>query len=267
MAIVRHDLGLTGIELPSFGIRASKPFDVFGKESQTARARLVRTAIDRDIDFFATSPGYGEGERILAAGLIGYRHRATVMSTIRNPELAAAYREIDISLHLFDRHIDILLADRAAASDELLTSFARMRAMGDVTAFGIACQTVDDLREVSTRIVVDGIDLVSIPATILLSNAANQAIMSIVRRRCALIAYVPDGLESIGGESLDNMKVNPKRHGLKSVGDVLAKLALSDQRIASVAIPARRIRDLDRFETIASAPAFTSSEMEALRTA
>ncbi len=266
MAIDRRALGQTGIDLPSFGIRASKPFDVFGKEAQTSRAHLVRTAIDREIDFFASSPGFGEGERILAAGLIGYRLRATVMSTIRNPELAAAYKEIDVSLHLFDQHIDLLLADWAAASEELLTSFARMRAMGDVEAFGVACQTIDELREASNRIVVDGLDLISIPATLLLSATANRLVSSVVRRECGLIAYIPDGLEAVRGAALDNMKVNPKRHGLESVADVLAKLALSDNRITSVAIPVRRVRDLDRLEAIASARSFNATEMEALRT-
>lgn len=223
-------------------------------------------ALEGGIDFFASSPDHGEAERILAAGMVGYRHRATVMSTIRNPDIAAAYREIDVSLHYFDGRIDILLADWHVASDELLTSLARTRSMGDALAIGVACQSIDELRAATSRIVVEGFDLICVPATLLIAAAAGPILDEIRLRDCGLLAYIPDGLEAVRGTSLDEMKVNLATHHLESAADVLLKLALSDGRFASVLSPARRTRDLDRLIALAIDPPFSPSEMSALRT-
>lgn len=266
MELERRPLGLTGIELPAFGLRAGRSFDVIGKEAQASRSHLLRTALERDIEFFTTSPEHGDAQRILAAGLIGYRHRAIVMQTITNPGTAAAYREIDVALHLFDGRIEVLTATWEAATDDLLTSLVRMRSMGDAVAIGVVCQSVDDFAEASQQIVVEGFDLLAIPATLLISDDVNALLSKINTDQCGLIAFVPDGLDTVRGESLDVMKVNLAGHGLDSLQDVLAKLALSDRRLTSVAIPARRVRDLDRLARIASDPPFTTSEMDALRT-
>lgn len=266
MSFGRRALGMTGIELPVAGIRASKPFDVFGKEAQASRSRLVRTAMDRQIDFFATSPDHGEASHILAAGLIGIRHRATVMTTISNPDTPAAYREIDVALHLFDGRIDILLAEWQAASDALLASLARMRAMGDAIAFGVTCRSISDLRKAAATIIVEGFDVISIPATLLVSSEVHQLLSTINSQQCSILSFIPDGLDEVRGENLDMVKINLARHRLESLQDVLAKFALSDDRISSVLYPARRIRDLDRIERLAASRHFTAAEMDALRT-
>lgn len=266
MAVARRELGLTGFDLPVVGIAASQPFNVIGKESQTDRARLVRSAFERGIDLFATSPAYGEAERILAAGLAGIRHRAIVMSTIRNPDIPAAYREIDMSLHLFDGRIDLFMVNWLAASDELMTSLARMRAVGEAAAFGVECQALASLRDIAPRILAEGVDLISIPATLLFMNEAIELLAEIAGRQCGIVAYVPDGLSSARGASLDDLKINAGKHGLQSVAEVLLKLALSHTSISSVAVPVRRPRELDRLEDIAASPEFNASEMAALRT-
>lgn len=265
MPIERRSLGLTGIDLPVIGAAASQPFNVFGKESQTDRARLVRRAIDRGIDFFTTSPAFGEAERILAAGLAGYRHRATVMVTIRDPNIATAYRQIDMSLHLFDGRVDLYLVEMRAASDDLLTSLARMRAAGEAVAIGIECQTLGSLREVAPRVLGEGIDTISLPATLLLHSETSDLIAAVVDRQCGVVCCVPDGLEAARGTQLDELKIDAGDHGLSSVADVLVKLAVSDPRIASVSVPVRRLRDLDRIEEIATSPALNASEIAALR--
>ena len=265
MAVERRGLGLTGIELPVAGASASHPFNVIGKESQTDRARLVRRAIERGIDFFTTSPAYGEAERILAAGLTGYRHRATVMTTIRNPDITVAYRQIDMSLHLFDGRVDLFVAEWRAASDDLLTSLARMRGAGEAVAIGIECQTVESLREVSKRVLAEGLDLISLPATLLLHSETSDLIADVAVRQCGVVCYVPDGLDAARGAQLDELKVDAGGHQLTSVADVLIKLAVSDRRITSVSAPVRRVRDLDRIEAIAVSTAFNPSEIAALR--
>ncbi len=266
MTATRRRLGLTDVELPRYGLRASEPFDVIGKESQASRSHLVRSAISRDIDFLASSPANGEAERILAAGMIGYRHRVTVMSTLCNPDIAATYREVDVSLHYFDSRIDILVADWTIVTDDLLTSLARTRLMGDAVAIGVACQSLSALREAIGRIVIEGFDVISFPATLLSAAATSALLDEVLARNCGLIAYIPDGLENIRGESLDDMKVNLRAHQLESAADVLFKLALSDDRITSVVRPVRRMRDLDHLELLATTPPFSAAEIDALRT-
>ena len=266
MELDRRELGETGIELPRFGVRASKPFDVIGKESQSSRVHLVKTALARDIDLFATSPAHGEAARILAASLIEARYRARVLVTIQESDVAVAYRELDVMLHLFDRRIDILVADWDAASDELLTSLARMRLVGEATATGVSCRTIDSLRDAATRVIVEGFDVVALPATLLLVAAAQGLLGDITSRGCGVIVYIPDGLDAVRGEALENLKINPKSHRLESVRDVLFKLALSDDHVASVVAPVRRMRDLDHLELVAALPPLTRAEMDALHT-
>ncbi|MEZ4521121.1 MAG: hypothetical protein R3A46_05700 [Thermomicrobiales bacterium] len=266
MDVERRTLGFTGISLPPLGLSASQPFNVIGKESQSSRASLVRAAIDRGIDLFSTSPDFGEAERILAAGLIGYRHRALVMSTIRTEDITVSYRQIDMSLHLFDGRVDLIVAGSQALSDELLTSVSRMRSSGEASAIGIECQSLEALRSIAPIVTAEGIDLLSISSALLLNPETPQLLTKTLPPQCGVVAYVPDGMEGVASPGLDDLKLNVAGHGLRTLGDVLLKLATSDPRIMSVTIPARRIRDLDRFEDIVYSPPLSESEMAALRT-
>lgn len=252
----------------ALGIGAGRTFDVYGKEAQRARAHLVRDALDRGIDLFATSPSRGEGERVLGAALIGVRRRAYVMVRYDDPDEDVIQRQIDRSLHLFDGWIDLLAVDWRSLSRSMIVGLERMRAAEDALDIGIACRTVRDLKAATKAAVELQFDLVTIPATVLLHGDCDRPLERLAEAGLDVIARVPDGLETIAAEeSVGGRALNLGRYQLTSYRDVLFKLAASDPRVTAVTVPARRGRDLDALEAIATTPPLSRTEQLALRTA
>ncbi len=268
---VRRERPAIGRAKPPYspiGIGAGRTFDVYGKDAQHARAALVHAALERGVNLFATAPSRGEGERILAAGLLGIRHRAYVMIRYDIDDEAAVHSQIDRSLHLFDGWIDVLLVDWILDSESMRLGMERMRQSGDATTTGFACQTVSDLSAALPVIMELELDVVSIPATLLLHGDTDALLERLSRADCDIIVRVPDGLESIAAsESGGERALKLTRYRLSSYRDVLLKIATSDPRVTAVTVPVRRIRDLDKIEEIAATPDLTRTEIMALRTA
>jgi len=252
----------------ALGVGAGRTFDVYGKDAQRARGLLVRDALDRGIDLFATSPSAGEGERVLGAALIGVRRRAYVMVSYDDPDETEIQRQIDRSLHLFDGWIDLLAVDWRSLSRTLIVGMRRMRDTEDALDIGIACRTVRDLIKAAPAAVELQLDFLTLPATTLLHGDCDRPLDRLARAGLDVIARVPDGLESIAAEASQGERaLNLGRYKLTSYRDVLFKLATSDPRVTAVTAPARRGRDLDALEAIAATPPLSRTEMLALRTA
>ena len=202
--------------------------------------------------------------RILAAGLIGIRHRATTAVVIAASDLAVAYREIDTSLHLLDGQIDILLLDGAAMSGPLLATLRRMRSVDEAAAVGVSCRTSDQMTAALGLTRVEQLDIVSISAPLLLSYQADEWLHELSQRQIGIIAWVPDGTASTTVD-IDSVKVGTRRHDLSTMRDLLVKMALSDDRIASVVTPGRRMSDIANAIHIAGSKPFNATEMAAIR--
>ncbi len=262
-----HELR-SSLSFGALGIGAGTTFDVFGKEAQASRASLVRRALDRDIDLFATAPSRGEGERVLAAALVDVRHRAFVMVRYDDPDEAAVHRQIDRSLHLFDGWIDILAIDSKLLSATMILGMQRMRDTEEALAIGVACSTSTELQR-SVKIALDqDLDVISIPAALLFDGDCDAPLDQLARAGCDIIFRVPDGLENQAATGAPGSRaLNLARYRINCYRDLLLKVATSDPRARAVTVPIRRASELDTIIGVTSSPCLSRTELLAIRSA
>lgn len=61
----RRPLGQSGLEVPAIGMGTWRTFDVRGARDEGRARALVDLALALGVDFFDSSPMYGEAERVL----------------------------------------------------------------------------------------------------------------------------------------------------------------------------------------------------------
>jgi len=69
----RRKLGKAGLEAPVIGMGTWRTFDVRGREAEENARAVVDLALEKGVNFFDSSPMYGEAERILGKTLEGRR--------------------------------------------------------------------------------------------------------------------------------------------------------------------------------------------------
>jgi diketogulonate reductase-like aldo/keto reductase len=114
-------------------------FDVRGRLDETARADVVRAAIDAGTTLFDTSPMYGESERVLGAALAATgvaRERVLVADKVWTSDPAEARRQIDDAMRWYDGRVDVYQIHNLVGWREHLTVLERLRDSGHVTVLG-----------------------------------------------------------------------------------------------------------------------------------
>ena len=61
----RRALGKTGLEVPVIGMGTWKTFDLRGPRAEANAREIVDRALAAGVDFFESSPMYGQAERVL----------------------------------------------------------------------------------------------------------------------------------------------------------------------------------------------------------
>ncbi len=123
--VPRRKLGRTGVEVSCIGLGG---YHIGNPADPQEGVRLIRSAIDRGINFLDNCWDYHDGESERRAGLAlqdGYRQRAFVMSKIDGHTRAAAARQIDESLKRFKTdHLDLMQFHEVIRPDDPEKIFA-----------------------------------------------------------------------------------------------------------------------------------------------
>lgn len=77
----KRELGNTGILVPELGFGAATLGGSYGPTTQSEATATVRTALDAGMDFFDTSPWYGNSEEVLGAALAGVPRDSYTLET------------------------------------------------------------------------------------------------------------------------------------------------------------------------------------------
>lgn len=139
MTMERRRLGNTGLEVPVIGMGTWQTFDVRGKAEETARADVVRAALDAGTTLFDTSPMYGESERVLAAALTATgvaRDRFCIADKVWTKDPAEARRQIDDALRWYGGRVDIYQIHNLVSWREHLAVLERLRDAGTARVIG-----------------------------------------------------------------------------------------------------------------------------------
>jgi aryl-alcohol dehydrogenase-like predicted oxidoreductase len=234
----RRRLGQSGLEVPVVGMGTWRTFDVRGARDETQAGQIVAEAIELGVDFFDSSPMYGEAERVLGAALAAARSRAQVATKIWARSLDDGRRQAAAALRFFGNHVDFYQVHNLVNWREQLTLLEGLKAQGLVTAIGATHyqhSAFDELAEVMKTGRITAIQIPYNPlqreveATIL-PLATDLGLGVVVMRpfgEGALLRHVPNAsdLEPLAG------------FGVTTWTQALLKWGLSDPR-CHVAIPA-----------------------------
>jgi aryl-alcohol dehydrogenase-like predicted oxidoreductase len=113
-----------------------RTFDVRGSQHEAHAARIVADALDLGVDFFDSSPMYGEAERVLGGALSAARSRVQVATKIWARSLDEGRRQAAAAMRFFGNHIDLYQVHNLVNWRQQLTLLEELKAEGLVRAIG-----------------------------------------------------------------------------------------------------------------------------------
>lgn len=235
-----RDLGFSGLRVPVIGMGTWQTFDVYGKEDQAARRRLVTEALDQSIRFLDTSPMYGEAERVLGTTLTGRRDRAIVATKVWSHDITEGHGQIDRALLYFEDRIDLYQVHNLVRWQDYLPVFERMKAHGTIRAFGVTHYQPSAFAELMAIVRSEPIDTIQIPYNPFERAVEREVLPAAAERGLGVIVMRPFAEGDLLYQSPPGSAIRPfRRFGCFTWPQVLLKWILSDPRV-SVVIPATR---------------------------
>jgi aryl-alcohol dehydrogenase-like predicted oxidoreductase len=133
----------TLLDVPVVGMGTWRTFDVRGADAERHARTVVESALSLGVDFFDSSPMYGEAERVLGAALAGVAaahttrgRTARVATKIWARTADEGRRQAEAALAFFGGHIDLYQVHNLVNWDEQLTLIEALQREGRVTAIG-----------------------------------------------------------------------------------------------------------------------------------
>lgn len=257
----RRELGLTGISVPVVGLGARRPFDVYGKEGQTARRSLVDVALAEGVTFFETSPTFGESERILGSSLTGRRKGVIIATSVTAGDVHLVHDQIDRSLRLFEDRIDVFLAESLTVWNEFQPVFQRMKSDRSLSVSGVTCERESDFPELARLMREQTVDVIQVPYNPLEQEAARIILPLAAELGTGVIVMRPflEG-ELLLAQPRDVDLKSLRRFGVRSWPQAVLKWALSDPRVSVVVPATRRAQHVRENATCGNGPWFGRAE-------
>jgi aryl-alcohol dehydrogenase-like predicted oxidoreductase len=259
----RRTLGNSGLEVPAVGMGTWKTFDVRGARAEAHARAVVAHAIERGMDFFDSSPMYGEAERVLGQALEGERHRARVATKIWTPSVDEGRAQVQAALRFFGGRVDLYQVHNLVNWRSHLTMLETLVDEGSVAAIGATHYQASAFDELERLMRTRRITAIQIPynpvqrdvETTILPLAADLGLGVVVMRpfgERALLRHVPrdPDLKPLAA------------FGVTTWTQALLKWILSDPR-CHVAIPATfDLAHVDENAAAGKPPWFGAEERE-----
>lgn len=258
-------LGRSRLEVPVVGMGTWQTFDVRGRAEETARADVVRAAVDAGSTLFDTSPMYGESERVLGAALTrsGARDRVLVADKVWTTDPTEARRQIDDAMRWYHSRIDIYQIHNLVAWREHLTVLERLRDGGSVTVVGATHYQHSAFDELLRVMRTGRIGEIQVPY-----NVADRAVERTILPAAAdlgigVLVMRPLGEGKLVKRALSDTELAPLAcFGVRTWPQALLKWILSDDRVHCV-LPATRHCERARENAAAGEPPWFDAETRA----
>ena len=134
--IERRPFGRTGLMVPAVGMGTWQTFDVSGAAAEARARSVVDAALEAGVNFFDTSPMYGEAERVLGLALEGRREAALVATKIWTSSAPEARRQAARALAFYGGRIDVYQVHNLIAWPQTLDIIDELKADGRVRLSG-----------------------------------------------------------------------------------------------------------------------------------
>ena len=129
-------LGTSRLEVPVVGMGTWRTFDVRGARAEHQARTIVATALGVGINFFDSSPMYGDAERVLGGALAGTRERALVATKIWARSVDEGRRQTAAAAGFFGQRVDLYQIHNLVNWRDHLTLLEALTAGGLVGAIG-----------------------------------------------------------------------------------------------------------------------------------
>lgn len=231
-------MGKTGTQVPVVGMGTWKTFDLRGEHEEAHARAIVDCALDHGVNFFDSSPMYGEAERVLGAALCERRERALVATKVWSRSAAEGREQAARALAFFGGHVDLYQVHNLVNWREHLEMLERLKAQGQVAAIGATHYRPSAFDELAQVMRTGRITAIQIPYNPM-EREVEQAILPLAADLgLGVILMRPFGEGSLlrhAPAASDLVPFAP--FGARTWAQVLLKWGLSDRR-CHVAIPA-----------------------------
>jgi aryl-alcohol dehydrogenase-like predicted oxidoreductase len=129
-------LGRTGLQVPVIGMGTWRTFDVRGEIAKKNAQAVVDAALAAGVNFFDSSPMYGQAERVLGEALHGRRDRVIIATKVWAQTASEGRAQAERALTFFGRYIDLYQIHNLVLWQEHLKMLERLRDAGQVGAIG-----------------------------------------------------------------------------------------------------------------------------------
>lgn len=234
----RRALGKTGLEVPVIGMGTWKTFDVQGTRAEANAREIVDRALAAGVDFFDSSPMYGQAERVLGEALGRRRGEALVATKVWTRSPSEARAQVDAALRFFGGHVDLYQVHNLVSWRENLTLLESLRESGRIRTIGATHYSPSAFGELREVMETGRVTAIQIPYNPRERDVEREILPLAADLGLGVIVMRPFGEGSLMRKLPPEADLKPLApFGVHTWGQALLKWILSDER-CHVAIPA-----------------------------
>jgi aryl-alcohol dehydrogenase-like predicted oxidoreductase len=239
-------------------------FDVRGAGIEIARRAVLDAALEAGVNFFDSSPMYGESERVLGWTLQGRREQALVATKVWASTPAEGRAQVEQALRYFGGYVDLYQVHNLLSWRDQLALLEEMKAQGRVRAIGATHYSASALGELQQVMHTGRITAIQIPYNPLQREVERNILPLAADLGLGVVVMRPFAEGALLKLPLDPEKLAPLQpFGVTTWPQALLKWILSDRR-CHVAIPATSSPQRMRENALAGEPPWFGPEERAL---
>jgi aryl-alcohol dehydrogenase-like predicted oxidoreductase len=235
----RRPLGSSGLTVPVIGMGTWKTFDLRGRPAEAQARRIVEAALEGGVDFFDSSPMYGEAERVLGGSLSARRESALVATKIWARSSDEGRQQARRALNFFGGRIDLYQIHNLVNWSTQLTLLEELQAKGRVAAIGATHYSPSAFHELEEVMRTGRITAIQVPYNPRERDVERRILPLASELGLGVVVMRPFGEGALVSKSTPSAaSLEPLKHfGATTWAQALLKWVLSDAR-CHVAIPA-----------------------------
>ena len=234
----RRALGKTGLEVPVIGMGTWKTFDLRGPRAEANAREIVDRALAAGVDFFDSSPMYGQAERVLGEALEGRREEALVATKVWARSPSEARTQVDAALRFFGGRVDLYQVHNLVSWRENLALLEGLKESGRITAIGATHYSPSAFGELREVMETGRVTAIQIPYNPRERDVEREILPLAADLGLGVVVMRPFGEGSLMRSLPPAADLEPLApFGVRTWGQALLKWILSDER-CHVAIPA-----------------------------
>lgn len=231
-------LGKTGLQVPVIGMGTWRTFDIRGDTAKRNSRAIVDAALQAGVNFFDSSPMYGEAEFVLGEALQGRRHESLVATKVWAPTRSEGLAQVKRALLYFDGYVDLYQIHNLVNWLEHLGMLEQLREKGKVRAIGATHYSNGAFGELRRVMQTGRITAIQIPYNPIQREVEREILPLAADLNLGVVVMRPFAEAALTRRSPSEEELAPlKPFGVNTWSQALLKWILSDTR-CHVAIPA-----------------------------